>query len=88
MMSPNLFSFFSTVPVNLSKAKHRSVFTVSQAAFSQALGHLTPGLLPVEVVFYLMLVSLTGFTSMNNLMNRQPTVRKSSTCLLSKVHLD
>ncbi|MGH0145837.1 UNVERIFIED_CONTAM: hypothetical protein FKN15_041785 [Acipenser sinensis] len=40
MMSPNLSSFFSTVPLNLSNAKQRSVFTVFHAVFSQALGHL------------------------------------------------
>ena len=47
-MSPNLSSFFSTVPLNLSNATQRSVFTVSHAVFSQALGHLTPGLCPLR----------------------------------------
>jgi len=61
-MTPNLSSFFSTVPVNLSNAKHRSVFTVSHAVFSWP-SYSRP--MPVEVLFSLMLVSLTRLTSMN-----------------------
>jgi len=76
MMSPNLSSFFSTEPVHLSNAKYRTVFTVSHAVFSQAFGHLTPGL-------YLLNMFITNCASPPLLYDRGADILRAVVCFLS-----
>jgi len=87
MMSPNLSSFFSTVPVYLSNAKHRPEFTVSHAVFSQALGHLTPGLCPLR--FFSVLCRLVWLGSQVSIRSSLtvPTLLSSMTGVLISCEL-